>query len=378
MKKGLFVLVVVALVFGSVMPVLAQGVDTSAVVQAGNNGDPLVVAAWWGVPNRDNDPSSPGLQLVPNAGSSTGLGKTEICLWMVIWDPYGPSNVTGAPVDVYEPTTPCGSESQFKVQIHAAPDGPCGDNGLGTSRFRAAIDGGLVWFNPDAVGTVPGVSTVEDAYTQVHNCGLYVWVACFEYDNHQFPGCYWAQIRPTNATGGQGLAVIPPCYLYIEEIFAFAKDFTSVNWGPIARGVEKWVMGNTNWGDNIPTLHNQGNVDVIVETLFTRMYQQGEGLPSPKYIDHFDARFQNVDYDPIAASTAYLPTSNPATWTPSDNDPRWYPLDDGNVLIPCTPTKIDFSIHPPADLLAGTYEGLLFLRAVDANPLDCNGGTCPR
>ncbi|MGI6208646.1 MAG: hypothetical protein ACOYEW_10600 [Anaerolineae bacterium] len=230
------------------MPAIAQErVNTSAEVEAANNGQPVVVAAWWGTPERDNNPATPGLQLLLNPGSSEGLGLTEICLCVVLWDPYGPANITGAPIDVYEPTSPCGSSFTFKTQIHAVPDGPCGDSGVGTQRFRAAIDGGLVYFNQMAVGVVPGIATVEDAYTQVHNCGLHVWRACFVYDNRQYPSAF---------------------------------------------------------------------------------------------------------------------------------DPAWFTLDEANVLFPCIPTKIDFSVHPPVDLLAGQYRGLLFLRAVDANENDCAAGAC--
>lgn len=371
MKKLLFAAVVVALVLMSVMPVFAQGtVNTSAEVNAANGGNPVVVAAWFGNPNQDNS-TAPGLQIVPNAGANGNLGLTEICLWMVLWDPYGLSNITGAPTDFYEPSAPCGGTQVFKIQQHAVVDGACGPTGAGTARLRAAINAGLVYFNTAAIGVVPGITTaggLEDVYTQLHNCGLVVYKVCFTYDNHQYPGCYTAEIRPTSSTGGQGYLLVPCGWLWIEEIFAFAKDFNALDWGGIARGVEDWVMGNTAWGDGIPTVHNQGNVDVYVELLFTRMYQVANPN-SPKYINWFDARFLDDDYDPIYASTAYLPTS-PATWTPAASDTAWYRLTQ-DVLIPCTPTKIDFSLHPPTDLLAGQYAGLAFLRAVDANPTDC-------
>lgn len=372
MKKFLFVLAIVALSLGTVMPAFAQdSATTSAEVSAANNGNPVVLAAWFTAPGKvDNEPATPGLQVVPNPGSSGALGTTQICVWAVLWDPYGVSNLTGAPTDIYEPTSPCGTDMDFKVQIHMTKYDDCGAGSAAVSALRAAIDGGLVYFNPaeaGASGVVPGIGTVEDVYTQLHNCGLAVYTACFTYDNHQYPGCYTAEIIPTSATGGQGFLAVPCGYLWIEEIFAFAKDFSALDWGAIARGVEDWVMGNTTWGDGVPTVHNQGNVAVYVELLFTRMYQDS-GI-NPKYIDWFDARFMDYDYDPIYATSAYSLTSGP-NWVPSAGDSAWYRLTQ-NVLVPCIPTKIDFSLHPPVDLLAGSYSGLMFLRAVDADPDDC-------
>lgn len=331
MKKALFVLVVFALVFGSVMPVLAQGssVGTEAVIDGSQS--PPEVNLWWAW--IDCDSSATGTQVMPRTDNPVpGVGsETTICLYAVVSDPNGIADINDVYFDIYHPM-PSGS---FKVQVHM-------DRITDLTNIEGKFD--------TAVGS--NLITAADK-TLYYNNGIVknvkaLYRGCFTYHTHQPAGWYGVKLVAMDQNGSTNAYFIDYSKLQVLPVLVLALDFDGVNFGKILPNTEKWIAGNDTFDSpsavadgesHFATLWNQGNVPLQIGVESTKML----GTTLGKTIDRFDVQLLGVHYDYDYDVEVILP----------------------GPLMPCTPTQIDFSVHP-GSIPADTYTGTVYIEGYAA------------
>lgn len=311
---GILVLVISMLV--SAGPVLGQEVSTSANVDAAGS-EPIIKAKWECAAN--DDPDRPGIQIFPNpAGPMPGEGgETEVCVYAVVTDPNGIGDITGVYFKVFHPD---GTE---KLQVHMV---------------KVEDPAEIEWAKMDAVDT--GQLTLEQAAEldeEIDKNDAEMWVGCWIYEIHQPAGEYCIEVSGVDQFGN--ITKMMNC-IYIESIVVLALDFSSVNFGAIVPRAEKWVMGNDVFdpGDGRPTVWNQGNDLASLMVHSDPMVGVAEG----KEITTFDV--QLLEEEVVYEACDWVCLTGP--------------------LEPCTPTQIDFSIHPPEFLPMDVYEGAMHFEIV--------------
>lgn len=297
---------------------------TEAVIDGA--GTPPAVNLWWAW--QDCDPSSAGTQVMPStANPVAGEGSTtEICIYAVVSDPNGIADITDVYFDVYHP------DESYKVQVHMTRI-----TSLTTieSKFDQAVGSNLI--------------TAADK-TLYYNNGIVknvkaLYRGCFTYHTHQIPGWYGIKLVAVDQNGNTNLYTTDYSKLQVLQVLVLALDFDGVNFGSILPNTEKWVAGDDTFdicggpcvanGENyFATLWNQGNVPLQIEVHSDQML----GIALGKTIDRFDVQLLGDHYDYDYDQEVIL----------------------GGPLMPCTPTQIDFSIHP-GSIPADTYQGTLYI-----------------
>lgn len=315
MKKYLVLGLVVALALSAVaMPAMAQQeVTTSA--QITGSGAPPVVEAKWELSAND-DPTLPGIQIWPNPAPDT----TEICIFAVVSDPHGISDITATYGDVYHP------DGSLKVQVHM---------GLETdpATIQSAIDAAY------ATGQIDLAMKDHLEYLIEKHLGV-LWWGCFLYEVHQMSGLYSVEVWSVDQSGAQSVPLVNNFEVY--SIVVLAIDFDHVNYGYILPTTDKWVGGDDNFnpGDGRPTVWNRGNDPAMLRVHSTQM----TGGTYGKVIEQFDVEL--LDQQEVYFASQWVDL-----WGP---------------LIPCNPVQIDFSIHAPAGTPADIYTGLMHIEIAHA------------
>jgi len=155
-----------------------------------------------------------------------------------------------------------------------------------------------------------------------------------EMDYCQPSGNYTVEAIAVDQGGKAG--ILENLFFY-TSIIALRCDFERINWGSV--NVNQW---NVLYGDedmltpSKPTVHNIGNDDAKIELHFTEMTGDNYG----KKIIDFDASMLGGHIELVACTPMVI-------------------ADDAGAIIlpPCTPTQIDFSVHPPTGTPEDTYRG---------------------
>ena len=331
MKKILAVTLAIVLILAPTLTVTAADIDTEAVV--GGSGNTPYVCAKFETPDHSEDP---GTQIEPVAG-----GQRVVKFYVVIGDSNGVDDLSAAYVKVYHP------DGSFKFQLDAIRpdwsvipydglidmDGDC----TGETPVPVALD------DLDAQGRITyGFDPVRNAtmtldmlkYDLEHGKQLLIELVG-EMDYHQPSGDY--RVEAIAVDQGGKASTLENFFFYIS-IVALRCDFTKISWGNV--NVCQW---NVLYGDEDlstptkPTIQNIGNDPAKIELHFTEMMGQNFG----KQIIDFDASMLG-GYIELVACT-------PAVITDDAGEP---------VMLPaCTPTQIDFSVHPPAGTPEDIYRG---------------------
>ena len=331
MKKILAVTLAIVLILAPTLTVTAADIDTEAVV--GGSGNTPYVCAKFETPDHSEDP---GTQIEPVAG-----GQRVVKFYVVIGDSNGVDDLSAAYVKVYHP------DGSFKFQLDAIRpdwsvipydglidmDGDC----TGETPVPVALD------DLDAQGRITyGFDPVRNAtmtldmlkYDLEHGKQLLIELVG-EMDYHQPSGDY--RVEAIAVDQGGKASTLENFFFYIS-IVALRCDFTKISWGNV--NVCQW---NVLYGDEDlstptkPTIQNIGNDPAQIELHFTEMMGQNFG----KKIIDFDASMLGGYIELVACTPKVIMDAAGAP----------------TMLPPCTPTQIDFSVHPPTGTPEDMYMG---------------------
>jgi len=343
MRKAIGILASLALLLGLLgAPVLAseeETVDTQAVV--GGSGSPPFICAKWETP--DHDPA-PGTQILP-----IPEGMRTVKFYVVVGDPNGVDDIASVDVTVRYPD---GTE---KFQLRAV---------------RGSWDlipwGGLIDMDGDCVGETPIPDAMADLVAQgriAFGTGQDLNSVLYDLENgkqlliclvgemhyHQ-PSCdYTVEARGTDAGSATGDPLINT-FFYIS-IVALKIDFTTIDWQTV--NIDQWnyVLGDSNMTTPArPTVQNVGNDPAKIQLHASALVGQTHG----KTIEEFDAEMDYKDPDTgaiIQEGRIEFLACTPTVIVDATGAPV--------LLPPCTPTQIDFSVHPPYGIVADTYVGTM-------------------
>jgi len=333
MKKILAVALAIVLTLATTLTVTSADMDTEAVV--GGSGSAPYVCAKFETPDHSVDP---GTQIEPVAG-----GKRLVKFYVVVGDPNGIPDISAVYIKVYHP------DASFKFQLDAIRpawnvipysgmidmDGDC----MGETPVPVALD------ELDAQGRITyGFDPVRDAtmtldmlkYDLDNKKQLLVELVG-EMDYHQPSGDYRVEAIAVDQGGKSG--TLDNFFFYIS-IVALRCDFTKISWGNV--NVSQW---NILYGDEDlstptkPTIQNIGNDPAKIELHFQEMIGDNFG----KKIVDFDASMLGGHIELVACTPEVIVDAA-----------------DAPVVLPaCTPTQIDFSIHPPSGTPEDMYRGLM-------------------
>jgi hypothetical protein len=313
---------------------------------------------------KPNDPPAGApihIQVLPNIDDKPTLKYIE--LWTAV-DSVNPG--TKVFFKVYHP------DGSFKVEVDGTNytpgsvstrcDGPAG-------MFNMAIVTGQI----DAASAANATPLVHDSlqdWCQQNKKDYYY--GAFGLSKHQPYGSYKIEataVLPANAgqsTMTYWIDVLPMTYL--------AKDFTSLNFGPMAAGQDYVIDGDVQWGSGGPTLQNQGNQGLTIGIAYTNLCllvgvnnsRDCGPRGGPKRVDHFDAGFGTsngtvehrdwIPSDDIDAVAATYPGEKFLDGIDSGTGPRY------RTLCPNDLGKLDFSAHTPNTLVQGTFSGNVHIK----------------
>jgi len=333
MKRILAFTLAIILTLASTLTVMAADMDTEAVV--GGSGNSPYVCAKFETPDHSDEP---GTQIEPVAGD-----MRVVKFYVVIGDSNGVDDLSAAYVKVYHP------DGSFKYQLDAIRpdwtmipydglidmDGDCMGETPVPEALNMLEEQGRITYGFDPVrGAMMTLDTLK--YDIEHGKQLLIELVG-EMHYHQPSGDYTVEAIAVDQNGKAG--TLENTFYYIS-IVALRCDFTRISWGNV--NVCQW---NVLYGDEDlstptkPTIQNIGNDPAKIELHFTEMTGDNFG----KKIRDFDATMLSGHIE-LAACT-------PAVITDDADEP---------VMLPsCTPTQIDFSVHPPTGTPEDTYRGTM-------------------
>jgi hypothetical protein len=345
MRKIAGILVVLALLLGLLgAPVLAveeETVDTQATV--GGSGSPPFICAKFETP--DHDPAA-DTQILP-----IPEGQRLVKFYVIAGDPNGVDDIASVDVTVRYPD---GTE---KFQLRAVRptwtlipwtgmvdmDGDCAGDTLVPDALADLEAQGRIAYGPGQdLGTV--------LYDLEHGKQLLIELVG-EMDYHQ-PSCdYTVEAVATDGGGATGAALINT--FFYMSIVALKIDFAMIDWQTVNISQWNYVLGDADMSTPArPTVQNVGNDPAKIQLTASPLV----GVVNGKTIEEFDAE---MDYlDPATGAIiqegriefmAGVPTVITELADPTT------PV----LLPPCTPTQIDFSVHPPYGTIADTYQGTM-------------------
>ena len=330
MKKILAIALAIVLTLAPTLTVMAADIDTEAVV--GGSGNSPYVCAKFETPDHSDDP---GTQIEPIAGE-----KRVVKFYVVIGDSNGVDDLSAAYIKVYHP------DGSFKFQLDAIRpdwkliqydglidmDGDCeGETPVPVALDELEAQGRITYGFDPVRGDMMTLDMLK--YDLEHGKQLLVELVG-EMDYCQPSGEYMVEAIAVDQGGKAGILVN---HFFYFSIVALRCDFDSINWGSV--NVNQW---NVLYGDedmltpSKPTVHNIGNDDAKIELHFTEMTGDKFG----KKIIDFDASMLGGHIELVACTPMVI-------------------ADDAGAIIlpPCTPTQIDFSVHPPTGTPEDTYRG---------------------
>jgi hypothetical protein len=284
--------------------------------------------------------------------------ERRIQLWVAANHPNGLSNISDVYWKIYHP------DGSFKVQVHGARVPVAGCTALGDSTtvgtmFEAAVHTGQL----SAAAVDDTNRGFRKACAQNERAFYY---ATFTLSKHQPCGEYRVEAHAVSS----GLEDTQTNYIDILCTYFMNLDFQQVNYGTITPGLSKSISGDFLFSppnDSFPSIKNTGNTGLGITVNFSPMLQSVGGTPIPgaKIIDQFDICF--VESAQFTANPNTLKCIDPIL----ANTPTNLGTARAQTLCSNEIGKVDFSIHPPSTLPAGTYTGTVHITAVD------NANICP-
>ena len=348
-----------------------EQVDTSATV-GGTATAPIIECGWalndydhdWGTGmdyGLDDDPlqlPSPAYPCVQNGDTATQPQNARHMIQVVpnahddpteayveLWGAVTSNNpsATGVFFDVFHP------DGTHKVQIdgtrYADSSAALRDRCYGpTGMFQAAMDNGEM--------TQGARDTIID---ECRNQTKSLWYGAFGISKHQPYGEYKVEVHAYVAGGTETVLTY---YIDVLPFYHLEKDFTSINFGPVAANSHYWqpTGGDFNWDgtDNAAnqksSVRNTGNAGVGLSVRFASLcLTTADSCSDNKRIDHFDAKFgkhidnlQNMGHESLATALESDQSTDAMPALPG----QWYDFDDTEyrVLCPNDVGKIEFSI----------------------------------
>ena len=325
-------------------------------VQYGQDDDPLTTPSTSPACDRTGGPTDPPsqddgiqnmIQVMPVAEDDPE--ERIIQNWAAVDHPAGADAIDDVYWKIFHP------DGSFKYQIHGHLVAVGDVDLLGSWNDSSTMFGAAY-----ATGQVSQQAIHDADYgiiDRVKQRQKTLWYADWPISKDQMCGEYRIEAHAV----ANGVESVLTNYIDIICFFNLEIDFDSVNWGAIIPGTSKVVPGDTQFSppsSSAPTVKNTGNSGMQVGVLFTPLVQQN--VEGPKRIVDFDAAFGKTAsvlewIDPIAAG-----------------DEAWFSNSSINqVLCNNEVGKLDLSVHPPAGLPNGQYEGSLTVLA------DWAPGVCP-
>jgi Leucine-rich repeat (LRR) protein len=344
--------------------------NTSVAVQSGSGSSPLVKAMWESTDNSPNSESGdPGhssyadpllTQVAPNAGFQA---KTPVNFWAVVTDPAGIGNLGNIYADVYYPASGAdpGPSNSLKFEVQLTQIIPNGPNSTALADFNAAYAAQMVEVNANtptfAYPIGSSATQVGDIQEEIIQGTANLYEGTYYFDNCELTGNYPVVVNAVNLQNVHGTLTNTLQWLPLTSA---AFDFTSVNYGSVAVGVDKQINGDYTWntpntGANPATIENTGNT-----YLQMTVSQDDMGLGS-NLVNGVTT--WNVFYDARMGDGTLGGFPNNGILTYQPNVTTTLP----QILKLCALDKIDFSITVVKDPSTGTnhsYSGTMTLGAV--------------
>jgi hypothetical protein len=368
MKKVLGIALALVLSLALTIPAMAEDgsskeAETRAEVSGGGGSPPVVKCKWEtsGVEpdSESGDPShmTPGTQVDPMIDEDAQTCNATVCYWAFVTDPQGVQNIAEVAVDVFEPNGEETYKWKYKVvleQIH------CDNKTAMKDAVTAADAAGLVTYDPDF-----DLQDLVGDNQQIDQGKVKLYRGCAIIEGHQPGGIYHVEAYAHDEQQDMS-EKLENCFEYVRAE-ALVKDFSTIDWGEVAKCSEAVVCGDTDMGTaDHPTLKATGNCALDIAVHFSKMYR----VEDERLMDEveFDAYLVG-DENRVGGILPCVETdiSHP---------------DDGHVYCPvCTPTKLGLSIHV-IQAQPGTYTGTVTLIGTD-NGLpwggtDCGNAECAR
>jgi hypothetical protein len=340
MKKVLAISLALILALALAVPALASDgsesktVDALATVGGEADNTPYICAKWE---TPDHYPELDDTQVNPVPG-----GMRTVKFYVVVSDTNGIQDVDAVYIKVYHP------DQSFKFQLDAFRptwtvipwtgmidmDGDCTpDTPLSTALDQLDAEKRITYGFDPVRGATMDLGTLK--YDLSHNKQFLVeLVGYFHY--HQPCGMYKVEALVTDGHGGLGTLVN---YLKYESIVALRIDFSLINFDGVNPNEWNILYGDEDLGTPTkPTIQNIGNDPAMI--LLHASVMVGE--THMKEITTFDA-YMRGGYIEFQACVPTLIADESC------------PI----LLPPCTPTQIDFSVHPSEFVLPDMYRGTM-------------------
>lgn len=345
MKKVASILVALALVLGLLgAPVLAveeETVDTQAMV--GGSGSPPFICAKFETPDDD---VIAGTQILP-----IPEGMKTVKFYVIVGDPNGVDDIASVDVTVrYDDGTEKFQLRAIRGTWTMIPwtgmidmDGDCtGDTPIPDALAALEAQGRIAYGPGQDLGLV-----LHD----LENGKQLLIELVGEMHYHQPSMDYTVEALATDAGGETSLPLVNT--FFYMSIVALKIDFTMIDWQTVNISQWNYVLGDENMTTPArPTVQNVGNDPAKIQLLASPLV----GVLHGKTIEEFDAE---MDYkDPVTGAIVQEGRIEFMAGAPTVitelADPT-IPV----LLPPCTPTQIDFSVHPPYGTIEDTYQGTM-------------------
>lgn len=331
MKKLLIIFL--AAVMSLAVPLTAMAAPINTELEVTSSGGAPYVCAKFETPD---DVPLDGTQIEPVAGSI----KT-VKFYIVVGDPNGIPDISAVYVKVYHP------DGSFKYQLDAIMpnwtiipwdgmidmDGDCtGDTSVPDALNSLDAQNRITYGMDPVRGTMMDLDLLK--YDLANNKQFMVEIVG-EMDYHQMSGMYTVEAIVVDQAGNAGTLLNQFEYL---SIVALLCDFGRISWGKV--NVNQW---NILYGDEDlatptkPTVRNIGNDPAMLQVEFAEMI----GVNFLKKIRDFDVLMLGGHIELLAGEPKII------------TDDAGVPI----LLPPCTPTQIDFSVHPPVGTPQDLYQG---------------------
>ena len=294
----------------------------------------------------DQDPVD-GTQIEPVPGD----GRL-VKFYVVVGDPNGIQDVAAVYVKGYHP------DGSFKFQLDAIEptwtvipysgmvdlDGDCsGDTAVPVALDMLDAQSRITYGYDPVRGNMMTLETLK--YDLDHGKQFLVEIVG-EMDYCQPAGVYRVEAIVVDQGGTSGTL---ENYFEYLSIVALTCDFANITWGNV--NVNQWniLYDDEDLGTPTkPTVKNIGNDPAMIELQFTDML----GANFQKKISDFDALMLGGYIELVAGVPNIIA------------DAAGVPI----LLPPCTPTQIDFSVHPPVGTPEDTYTGDMTITILHWSP----------
>jgi hypothetical protein len=358
MKKLLSILIALVVILALIAVPVGAAIDEDETVTTGatvdGGGSPPFICCKFETPDHD---TASGTQVLPKANANR-----KMKFYVVVGDPNSIDDIASVDVTVkYPDTDPWYGEEKFQLRAIK-----------GEASWVVIPWDGMI----DTTGNCTGDTPVEEAMTELNAQGRITYgpgqdlgtvLYDLEYgkqilvelmglmDSHQ-PSCdYTVEARATDMGGATSDPVINT--FFYMSIVALKIDFTEVAWNGVNICQWNYLLGDEDMSTTArPTVKNVGNDMGMLQIEASPLL----GAVHGKTIEEFDAEMDEKDLETgvitVHGRIQFL-ADTPTIITEEPWDTPGPPI----KLVPCQPTQLDLSVHPPTGTIADTYTGTMTL-----------------